>query len=110
MILNAVIIVLNIAYYVIMNIDLYTDRAMMPDGGYREWKRSPITRLHISGQETLLYFQVLFAAVSVICCILVLLGVRSSVIKTLRIVSAIASTVLFIIIMVVTSNTHVNYA
>lgn len=103
-------IIVNIVYFVVLNMDLYTDRAFMPNGEVREWHRSPIARLNISDQTFLLYLQIILAVVSVITSVLVLFGVRNSVIKMLQLVSTLGSTVVFIIIMIVTSNSHAKYA
>lgn len=110
MLLSIVSLVVNIAFFAVMNLELYTDRARMPNGGVREWHRSPIARLHISDRSALLYLQLAFAAVSVITAVLVLFGVKNSVVKTIRLVSTIASAIMFAVIMIVTGNAHVNYA
>ncbi len=110
MLLSMISLIVNAAYGVVLNLDLYTDRAPMPNGGVREWKRSPITRLNISGQSALLYLEIAFAVVSVVTSILVLFGLKSRAIRIVQLVSTAASTVMFIIIMIVTGNSHVNYA
>ncbi len=83
---------------------------MMPTGEIREWHRRPITRLDISDQSFLVYLQIVLAAVSIITSVLFLFGVRSSKIRTIQLVSTIGSTIVFIIIMIVTSNLHAKYA
>ena len=103
-------IIVNIAYFIVLNMNIYTDRAMMPTGEVREWHRSPIARLNIADQSFLIYLQVVLAAVSIISSVLFLLGVRSSIIRTIQLVSIIGSTIVFIIIMIVTSNSHAKYA
>ena len=110
MLLSIVSIIVNIAFFVVLNLDLYTDRAMMPNGQVREWSRSPITRLRISGQSALLYLQIALAAVSVVSAVLVLFGVSSRIVKIVRLVSTVASAVMFIILMIVTGNANVRYA
>ena len=57
MLLSIISIAANLAYIMILNISMYTDRAKMPNGEYREWRRSPISRLDIQGQTFLLYLQ-----------------------------------------------------
>jgi len=99
----------NAAYLVILNIAFYTDRVKMPTGEIREWHRSPVTRLNLSGQSFLFYLQIVFAAVSILTSVLLLFGVRSNIIKTIQLVSMIGSTVIFVIIMIVTANSHVHY-
>lgn len=103
-------ILLNIVYFVVLNLELYTDRSMMPTGDVREWQRSPVTRLGKSDRAFLFYLQIVFAAVSIITGVLQLFGVRNSIIKKVQLVSTAGATVLFVIIMIVTSDSYVNYA
>ncbi len=102
-------IIANIAFFVVLNLNIYTDRARMPNGAVREWHRSPITRLNISGQSFLICLQIVLSAVCVITGVLFLFGVRSSIVRRIQLVSAIGSTVVFVIIMIATSNSHANY-
>ena len=110
MLMTILSIIANIAYFIILNINIYTDRAMMPTGEVREWQRSPIARLSIADQSFLLYLQIFLAAVSVITSVLFLFGVRSRMIRTIQLVSIIGSTIVFFIIMIVTANSHAKYA
>ena len=110
MLMSVICIILNAAYLVVLNLNIYTDRAAMPDGGFREWRRSPAARLGIADRSFLMYLQIALAAVAVISSVLALLGVRSGTVKTVRLISMIASTVTFIIIMIVTANTNARYA
>ena len=107
---NILPILLNAVYCVVLNLDIYTDRARMPDGGIREWKRSPLTRLNISGQSAFAYLQLILVAISVITSVLLLVGVKNNIVRYVQIISTIASTVVFIVIMILTGNSHVNYA
>ena len=109
MLITILSIILNIAYFVVLNINIYTDRAMMPTGEIREWHRSPIVRLNIADQSFLIYLQIVFAAVSIITSVLFLFGVRNNIIKIIQLFSTIGSTIVFIIIMIVTSNLHAKY-
>ena len=109
MLITILSIILNIAYFVVLNLNIYTDRAMMPTGEIREWHRSPVTRLNIADQSFLIYLQIVFAAVSIITSVLFLFGVRNNIIKIIQLVSTIGSTIMFIIIMIVTSNLHAKY-
>ncbi len=110
MLLSIVSVIANILYMVVLNIAFYTDRAMLPDGHYREWHRSPVSRLSLSGQEWLYYIQIALAAVSIIASILALLGVKHRVVRIVQIAGMIASTVMFVIILIVTNNIHAKYA
>ena len=109
MLMTILSIIVNIAYCVVLNINIYTDRAMMPTGEIREWHRSPAARLNIADQSFLIYLQIVFAAVSIITSVLFLFGVRKSIVKIIYLVSTIGSTIVFIIIMIVTSNLHAKY-
>ena len=110
MLLSILSILLNIAYVVVLNISFYTDRAPMPTGQFREWHRSPLDRLNIADQSWLFYLQIVLAAVSVITSVLRLFGVRGRALNTVQLISTIASTIVFLIIMIVTSNAHAKYA
>ena len=109
MMMTILSMIANAAYLVILNIAFYTDRVKMPTGEIREWHRSPVTRLNLSGQSFLFYLQIVLAAVSILTSVLLMFGVRSSIIKTIQLVSMIGSTVIFVIIMIVTANSHVHY-
>ena len=102
-------IIVNIVCFIVLNSELYTDRAMMPTGDVREWHRSPVARLSISDQSFLFYLQVVLAAVSILTSVLLLFGIRSSIIQKVQRVSTIGSVVMFVIIMIVTGNSQVKY-
>lgn len=110
MLITILSIILNIGFFVVLNLNIYTDRAMMPNGEFREWHRSPLTRLSIAGQSFLIYLQIVLAAVSIITSVLFLFGVRSRMIRTIQLLSIVGSAVVFIIIMIVTSGAHAKYA
>ena len=110
MLMTILSIIVNITFFVVLNMNIYTDRAMMPTGEVREWHRSPIARLSIADQSFLIYLQIVIAAVSIITSVLFLFGVRNKTIRTIQLVSVIGSTIVFIIIMVVASNSHAKYA
>ena len=110
MLMTILSIIVNITYFVVLNMNIYTDRAMMPTGDVREWHRSPIARLSIADQSFLIYLQIVIAAVSIITSVLFLFGVRNKTIRTIQLISVIGSTIVFIIIMIVTSNSFAKYA
>ena len=110
MLMSILSIIANIAYFVVLNMNIYTDWATMPTGEVREWHRSPIARLNIADQSFLFYLQIVLTAVSIITSVLFLFGVRGRMIRTIQLVSIIGSTIVFIIIMIVTSNSHAKYA
>ena len=110
MLMSILSIIANIAYFVVLNMNIYTDWATMPTGEIREWHRNPIARLNIADQSFLFYLQMILAAVSIITSVLFLFGVRGRMIRTIQLVSIIGSTIVFIIIMIVTSNSLAKYA
>ena len=110
MLISIISIVANILFFVVLNLNIYTDRTSFPDGSTREWQRSPLARLELSDQRYLFYLQIAVAAVSVITSILVICGVKSNAVKIIRNVSSILSLIVFIIIMIASSNTHAKYA
>ncbi|MBO4819524.1 MAG: hypothetical protein J5528_05225 [Firmicutes bacterium] len=110
MLLSIISIIANIAYTAVLNIAFYTDRAMMPDGHYREWHRSPVSRLSAADESWLYHLQIILVAISIVSSVLVLIGVKNRTVRIVQTVSLIASTVMFVIIMIVTNNIHVHYA
>ena len=110
MLISIISIVANILFFVVLNLNIYTDRTSFPDGSTREWQRSPLARLELSDQRYLFYLQIAVAAVSVITSILVICGVKSNAVKIIRNVSSVLSLIVFIILMIASSNTHAKYA
>ena len=109
MLLSIISVIADIAVFFVLNIVMYTDRALMPNGETREWHRNPIGRLHAADQDWMLYLQILLAAVSIIGSILTLFGVKNEIIKKVQLISTVASVIMFVIIMVVTANINVKY-
>ena len=109
MILSIVSIIANIAFFVLVKLELFTDHASFPDGSEREYQRSVIDRLEVCDRRELLYLQLFLAAVSIITSILVLCGIKNNIIKVVQLVSSIASLIMFIIIMIVAVTTHPTY-
>ena len=110
MLLSIISIIANVVFILVLNMNLYTDRAPMPNGEVREWHRSPIDRLNISDRSALVYVQLLFVILSVVTSVLVLFGVKNSTVKTIQLVCMLASAIIFVFIMIATSNSHVDYA
>ena len=110
MLISIISIIANIAFFVVLNLPIYTDRAPMPDGSVREWQRSPLGRLDLSDQRIFFYIQIVLAAVSIITSILVLCGVKNNVIKIVQIASSAASLVMFVVIMIISGGVHAKYA
>ena len=103
-------ILANAIYCVVLNLHLYTDKAKMPEGAMKVWHRSPIERLILCDQALLLILQLALAAASVVTSIMLLAGAKSSTVKTVQLVSTVASTVMFVIIMIVTAFSHPKYS
>ena len=110
MLLSILSILVNVVFLIVLNLALYTDRAMMPTGEIREWHRSPVSRLAIADQSILFYIQLALVAVSIVSSALILFGVRADIVRKIQLISLIASAVMFIVIMIVTSNSHAKYA
>ena len=101
MIFYVISIIVNIIYFVVLRIELYTDRYHLPDGIMGEHHRSPIDSLYTAGNPALVYLQFLFMAFSIVSAILLLIGVRNRIVGIAHIAATIASTVIFVIIMIV---------
>ena len=110
MLLSILSIIADVAYIAVLNIPFYIDRAMMADGTRREWHRSPVSRLYVSDQPWLYHIEIVLVAISILASVLVLFGVKNRVIRIVQIAGIVASTVMFIIIMIVTNNIHAHYA
>ncbi len=108
-ILYIISVIVNFVYFFVMRIDLYTDRFHLPDGEMGEHTRSPIDSLYSADKGFLFYIELLFMAISVITSIVMLFGVKNNIVRIVQIVSTVASTLLFIIIMVYAGNVHLNY-
>ena len=109
MLLNVLSIIANAVFLVALNLKLFTDRYTLPDGIQRTKHLSPIDRLNICGRPELLYLQVTLVIVSIVLSAALLLGIKNNAVKTVRLISTIASAVLFVIIMLVAGVTHGKY-
>ncbi len=108
-ILYAVSIIVNPIYVLILRTELYTDTYHLPEGETGVNHRSPIESLYHADQGGLFTLELVFMAVSIMTSILLLCGVKDRVIQIVQIVSTIASTVLFFIILIVAGNVHLKY-
>ena len=109
MLRSLISIVVNIVYCVVLNLTLFTDRAVLPGGKVQEWKHSAIGRLGLSGQSALVYLQLFFTAVSLVTSGMLLFGVKNSTVKTIQLASTIASTVMFLVVMIAAGFVHAKY-
>lgn len=110
MLRSIISIILNVLYFVILSIPMYTDRAHMENGSVREWHRSPIDRLNISGMSWLFYLQIVISVICTVTSLLMIFGVKTKAIKTIQLISLIASVAVFAVIMIITGNSHAKYA
>jgi hypothetical protein len=51
MLISIISIIANTIFFVVLNLNIYTDRTTFPDGSTREWQRSPLARLELSDQR-----------------------------------------------------------
>ena len=103
-ILYVISILVNPIYFFILRMELYTDYGVLPDGKRIVNRRSPIESLYHADMSWLFSLELLLMAASVITGVLMLFGVKNKIVKVAQIVSTVASTVMFIIIMMVAGN------
>ena len=108
-ILYIISVLVNAAYFIVLRMDLYTDRYHLPDGKMGVHHRSPISSLNHADMNWLSGLEVLLMAVSVVTSVLLLFGLKNSIVRIIQIVSTIASTIVFIIIMVIAGNVRLKY-
>ncbi|MCR5799138.1 MAG: hypothetical protein K6G69_03600 [Lachnospiraceae bacterium] len=101
--LYIVSVIVNAVFYIILNIDLYTDTFHLPDGNMGSHQRSPISSLYTADKPWLLYIQVLMMIVSAVTALLLIFGVKNKTVKIAQIVATAGSILMFIIIMIYTS-------
>ena len=103
-------IIANIVYYVFLQIDLFTDRYYLPGSEEPAVNhRNAIDSLFHANMNGLLDLEMLFIVVSVVTGIILLLGVKKNIVRIIWCISTIASTVMFIIIMIAAANVHLTY-
>ena len=100
----------NAAYFAILRIEMFTERYHLPtDGEVHVKTLSPIDRLYHGGNNGLINLEVFLMVVSVAAGILMIVGLRNRAVRMTWIISSIASTVMFIIIMIIAGGTHLVY-
>ena len=95
-------IIINTVYLYVLRMDLYTDRYHLPDGEMGEHHRSPIDSLYTANNPELLHLQLFLMLISVVTSLLLLIGVKNKVVRIIQIISTIASTAVFVIILIYT--------
>ena len=109
MILSIISIVANVVFFVLMRIEFFTDRYVLPGDDYRERSLSALDKLDQAGKPELVYIYLFFAVICIIASILVMFGLKHSVVKIIRLVSLIASVLVFAFIMFTALFTHATY-
>lgn len=103
-------IAVNAAYFAILRIEMFTERYHLPPDGEVQVKTlSPIDRLYHAGNNGLINLEVFLMVVSVATGILMIVGLKNRGVRMIWIVSSIASTVMFIIILIIAGGTHLVY-
>jgi len=101
--LYIVSVIVNAVFFIILNMELYTDTYHLPDGNMGSHQRSPISSLYTADKPWLLYIQVLMMIVSAVTALLLIFGVKNKTIRIVQIVATAGSIAMFIIIMIYTS-------
>lgn len=102
-------IIANIVIFIVLRMEIYTDRARMADGSIRVYHKSPLSRLEVADRRELWFLQLFFIVISCVTGILLLCGVKNNVVRIVQLVSSAASIVMFIVIMVVSKGIHPHY-
>ena len=102
-------IVANIVFYIVLHMEMYTDRAHMADGSVQVYHKSPLDRLGVGDRYGLYHLQLMFMVVSCVTGILLICGVKNNIVRVAQLVSSVASIVVFIAIMVVSKGIHPKY-
>ena len=100
---------MNIIYCAVLNLKLFTDRYILPDGIRREARLSAADRLYGADMLWLPYLLYVLAAVCVVVSVLFLLKAKSRTLRTVCIVCALASTAVFAVAMIAAARTHLHY-
>lgn len=109
MILSIISIVANIVFFVVLRLELFVDKATLPDGITRTYKWNAFDRLSAADMNWLATLQIALMVISIISAILVLAGIKNNVVKIIRLASLICSAIVFAIIMITSYNTHATY-
>ena len=102
-------VIVNAVYFIILRMDLYTDVYHLPDGEMGVKHRSPISSLSHADMYGLFKLELFLMVVSIITSILMMFGVKNNIVKIAQIVSTVASTAVFIIILVIAGNVKLRY-
>ena len=103
-------VLVNIVYYIFLRIDLFTDSYHLPGvEGMVVNRRNAIDSLFHADMNGLINIEMLFMVVSIISSVMMLFGMSSSALRTVQRVSTIASTVVFVVIMIAAGNVHLTY-
>lgn len=103
--LNILSIIANIVYFAVLNLKIFTVKYMTPDGQV-QMRVSPAERLGVPGLYVL---HLICSVLSIAASVLSMAGARSSTVRAVQIAALIASTVTFIVVLVVSAGTNLKY-
>jgi hypothetical protein len=113
MLMGIISIIANAVYVFVMFTNIYTDKFYLPtyDGEpqQRIIQRSPASRLGLMDKRWMISLMLIIASVAVISSLLTIFGVKSKIIKIVQIGAFIASTLLFIAIMIISAHPTYTY-
>ena len=102
-------IIANIVFFIVLRMEIYTDRAHMADGSIHVYHKSPLDRLEVADRRELYTLQLMFMVISCITGILLICGVKNNLVRIVQLVSSAASIVMFIAIMIISRGIHPRY-
>lgn len=113
MLMGIISIIANAVCVFVMFTNIYTDRFYLPthDGEpqQRIIQRSPASRLGLMDKRWMISLMLIIASVAVISSLLTIFGVKSKTVKIVQIGALIASTLLFIAIMIISAHPTYTY-
>lgn len=101
-------IIANIIYFIVLRKELYKRIATLPSGK-ETYYYSPLDMLYHAGNTGLGDIQRVFAIISVILAILLIVGIKKKFVTIAWIISIATSTILFIAILLYAGSVHLTY-
>jgi len=113
MLMGIISIIANAVYVFVLFKNIYTDRFYLPTPGgqpqLRVIERSPASRMGLMDKRWMISLMLVVAVAAVISSLLTVFGVKNKVVKAVQIGTLIASTLLFIAIMIISSHPTYTY-
>jgi len=113
MLMGIISIIANAVYVFVMFTNIYTDRFYLPthDGELQQRiiQRSPANRMGLMDKRWLISLMLVIVSVAVISSLLTVFGVKSKAVKIVQIGALAASTLLFIVIMIISAHPTYSY-